>query len=193
DSGGGWQDYNEIIGAVFDMHPHFSLEARDNPIDHQMFNPRPITDVAVIVEDKEHAATEVWHGTAAFRMTDEIYRWKENPRDKYDSDPEFRVLLALDEETHYWPRNVPTAGGLATVSAPDAAPNPVQSVPPLAFPHHSPIAWTKSYGQGRVFYTNLGHNVATWQRPDFLDHLLGGMSWAAATRPDPACIDARIP
>jgi type 1 glutamine amidotransferase len=186
DSGSGWPEYTDLIGALFDSHPHYSFETRDNPIDHHMFNPRWLSDIWIQVEEQEHAATGPWHGTDRFRMTEELYRWRDDPREVHADTPEFRVLLSLDEESHYWPKDTPFAGELLTISAP--GPNPVQQIPFMAFPEDSPLAWTKSYGEGRVFYTNLGHNVSTWDRPDFRDHVFEGMRWAAEQRPDRTCV-----
>jgi len=64
-------------------------------------------------------------------------------------------------------------------------------------PGHFPVSWSKSYGQGRVFYTSLGH------REDIIDadpglkdrknspdvskayqaHVLGGIEWALGVKP----------
>lgn len=40
------------------------------------------------------------------------------------------------------------------------------------------LAWARSYAQGRVFYTALGHGENVWKDPRFLAHLLGGIQWA---------------
>ena len=40
-----------------------------------------------------------------------------------------------------------------------------------------PIAWVKEYGEGRVFYTNLGHNPETWANKTFRESLAGGIRW----------------
>ena len=40
------------------------------------------------------------------------------------------------------------------------------------------LAWTRSYGRGRVFYTSLGHEPAVWADARFQAHLLGGIRWA---------------
>jgi len=42
-----------------------------------------------------------------------------------------------------------------------------------------PIAWYHEYGGGRAFYTGFGHTDETFQEPLFLEHLLGGIAWAA--------------
>lgn len=44
-------------------------------------------------------------------------------------------------------------------------------------PYHVPVSWIKNYGDGRVFYTNLGHNAETWANPKFRESLIGGIRW----------------
>ncbi len=38
--------------------------------------------------------------------------------------------------------------------------------------------WTRDWGKGRVFYTALGHRPEVWENLAFLEHLLGGITWA---------------
>lgn len=45
-------------------------------------------------------------------------------------------------------------------------------------PYMVPVSWVKEYGQGRMFYTNLGHNDKTWTDKKFLAHVDGGLRWA---------------
>ena len=40
-----------------------------------------------------------------------------------------------------------------------------------------PMAWTRSYGGGRVFNTALGHNGLSFQTPEFQRLVLNGVSW----------------
>jgi len=42
-----------------------------------------------------------------------------------------------------------------------------------------PLAWTQTIGQGRSFYTALGHFQSTWSDQRFRDHLLGALRWVA--------------
>lgn len=42
-----------------------------------------------------------------------------------------------------------------------------------------PITWQHAVGNGRSWYTNLGHNIATYSDPRFRQLLLGGLLWAA--------------
>ena len=40
------------------------------------------------------------------------------------------------------------------------------------------LAWTKTYGRGRVIYTALGHEPGVWADERFRAHLLGAIRWA---------------
>ena len=42
-----------------------------------------------------------------------------------------------------------------------------------------PLAWVKSYGDGRVFYTALGHGPGTFEQPAMQKLMGQGVQWAA--------------
>lgn len=42
-----------------------------------------------------------------------------------------------------------------------------------------PVAWIRTHGAGRVFYTALGHREDVWTNPRFTDLLVGAVSWGA--------------
>lgn len=42
-----------------------------------------------------------------------------------------------------------------------------------------PISWCKPYDGGRAWVTALGHFGAHYDEPDLLQHIIGGVSWAA--------------
>ncbi len=42
-----------------------------------------------------------------------------------------------------------------------------------------PATWARRHGQGRVFYTSMGHREDTWTNPAFQEVLFGGIAWAA--------------
>ena len=46
-----------------------------------------------------------------------------------------------------------------------------------------PLAWCFCEGQGRVFYTALGHFSALYENPTFLGHLFGGLQWILSGGP----------
>jgi type 1 glutamine amidotransferase len=60
-----------------------------------------------------------------------------------------------------------------------------------------PIAWTKRFGKGRMFYTSLGHSAEMYSNRYFLSHLVGGMRWALGATPgddtvgNPVCSDTQ--
>jgi type 1 glutamine amidotransferase len=45
-----------------------------------------------------------------------------------------------------------------------------------------PLAWTRSVGEGRTFYTALGHEEAVWKSDWFQQLLLNGIRWAMGSR-----------
>ncbi len=60
--------------------------------------------------------------------------------------------------------------------------NPRGSVHVLASldePGDHPVAWCHLYDGGRSFYTAGGHTAESFSEATFLDHLLGGITWAA--------------
>jgi type 1 glutamine amidotransferase len=44
------------------------------------------------------------------------------------------------------------------------------------------LAWTRTLGSGRVFYTALGHEPDVWRDPRFQQHLTSGIEWAIGRR-----------
>lgn len=40
-----------------------------------------------------------------------------------------------------------------------------------------PLAWTRVFGKGRVYYNGLGHEAAVWNDPRYQDMLLKGIKW----------------
>lgn len=47
-----------------------------------------------------------------------------------------------------------------------------------------PVAWTKVYGKGRVFYTSLGHQPEVYEVPEALTLLQRGILWASRSKYD---------
>lgn len=42
-----------------------------------------------------------------------------------------------------------------------------------------PIAWYQEYDGGRAWYTGMGHTEASFVEEEFMQHVLGGIEWAA--------------
>src|SRR5437016_1515588 len=93
---------------------------------------------------------------ASFRIADEIYQFRDFDRDRV------HVLLSLDK----------TSVDLTT--------------PGVAHPDGDfPLAWWRDYGDGRVFYTALGHPVETWLDQRFQTLLTNAIIWLAGGK-DPS-------
>ena len=78
-------------------------------------------------------------------------RWDEWYNYRSNPRPEVNVLLTLDESSY--------SGG--TMGA------------------DHPIAWYHEYDGGRSWYTGLGHTSLSYREPEFEQHLLGGILYAA--------------
>lgn len=105
--------------------------------------------VRVLVDDASDASTK--HLGSAFEIEDEIYQFKA-PYDR----ARLHVLLHLDPD------------------AIDAKKDGVRRTD-----RDFAIAWRKSFGKGRVFYTALGHRPEVWADERFRRHVVGGVMWAA--------------
>ena len=107
----------------------------------------------------EHGFVNHEPGHRVASMFPPRFRWKD---EIYQYDPRFkpenlRVLVSIDM----------------------AASNPKE-------PWHVPVSWVRDYGKGRVFYTNFGHNEATWKEPAFRKHAAEGVAWALGRTDAPA-------
>jgi type 1 glutamine amidotransferase len=102
----------------------------------------------VIVEDKDSPI--VRHFPPKFMIFDEIYQpSKEFSREKV------RVLMRLDPAEVNWEQR--------GVKRPDK---------------DVAVAWVKTYGKGRVFYSTFGHREEVWDRPDVQRMYLEATKWA---------------
>jgi type 1 glutamine amidotransferase len=89
------------------------------------------------------------HLPEIFTLNDEIYQFRDWSRDRV------HVLLTLD------PASVDTTKQGIKRADKDFA-----------------LAWTRTFGKGRSFYTALGHEAGVWRDPRFQQHLIGGIRWA---------------
>ncbi len=48
------------------------------------------------------------------------------------------------------------------------------------------VTWAGNYGNGRVFYSSLGHPEAAWDGPDIQKMWIEGISWALGMDPGDA-------
>ncbi|WP_146505994.1 ThuA domain-containing protein [Rubinisphaera italica] len=57
-------------------------------------------------------------------------------------------------------------------------------------PYHVPVAWVKSWGDGKVYFNNLGHRDETWTNAAFLKSVENAVKWMrggleGSTEPNP--------
>lgn len=117
------------------------------------FRIHPIVQSAVVrVEDSSFPATFAL--PQRWIWTDEWYEFEPPLVDG------LRTVLSVDESsydpTRIWPGQ--TAHGMG---------------------REHPVAWYHAYDGGRVFVTALGHTPALYDDPLYLEHLYGGIWWAA--------------
>jgi type 1 glutamine amidotransferase len=113
------------------------------------FQTHPWTQAVTIrVEDRNHRATR--HLGASFTLNDEIYQFRAWSRSAVN------VLVSLD---------------LASVPPDDARPDRRPD-------NDYALAWTKSYGAGRVFYSAFGHFDAVWDDTRIQHLVKQGILWA---------------
>lgn len=58
--------------------------------------------------------------------------------------------------------------------------HPHDGHPAAGRPGDFPLAWTRTYGAGKIFYTALGHRNEVWDDTRFQAHLAGALAWAFA-------------
>jgi uncharacterized protein len=78
--------------------------------------------------------------------------------------------------TDEWYRFRSTGSGQTTLLSFDR--NPPDGVGTAGEVVNLPLAWSKTYGSGRVFYTALGHRTEVWNDTRFRTHLREAIRWA---------------
>ncbi len=59
----------------------------------------------------------------------------------------------------------------------DYAKSPTDNAVPTEHGFHVPVAWVKEYGDGKVYFNNLGHRPETWTNPVFQESIIGAVKW----------------
>ena len=110
-------------------------------------------DVTIEVTEPDHAINKpVFEGLEDFQIKDEIYQFA-----KGTATPEkLRILLNLDPERSDKPTGKNKPNGRSDF----------------------PVAWVQKVGEGRVFYSSLGHNNEIYWNPLILKHYLAGIQFA---------------
>ena len=104
--------------------------------------------IAIRLDEPDHPLLRMFRGQG-FEIIDEGYQFK----DPYSRRTN-RILYSLDNSR-------------MDMSRPGLRPD-----------RDFGLCWVKRYGQGRVFYTALGHNSEEFWNPAFLEHILDGIQYA---------------
>jgi type 1 glutamine amidotransferase len=114
------------------------------------FDQHPWSTFNAPIVNEDPTFPAVRHFPHAFVKYDEIYQPKSWSRDKVN------VLLSLDPAKLNYENN-------PRIHRAD---------------HDFPVAWSKMYGKGRVFYSTLGHTEESWQDPDIRTMYFEAIKWA---------------
>lgn len=92
---------------------------------------------------------------ASWKHTEEWYVFYENPRTKG-----FTIVYSIDGET------INPSGNLLWMKSKG-----------FGMGKDHPVAWYKSVGQGRSFYTSMGHNANAWKQEPFVKLIENAVNW----------------
>jgi type 1 glutamine amidotransferase len=56
---------------------------------------------------------------------------------------------------------------------------------------YNALAWTHTFGKGRVFYTALGHRDEVWRDPRYQQHVIGGLRYLFGLDTDSTATDTK--
>jgi type 1 glutamine amidotransferase len=133
------------------------------------FAGHPYGKVAIKNEDPDNPINAVFGGKG-FVISDEIYTFKPltDKRQEGYSREKNHVLLSIDLEKSKLGDTTRKDGDYA-------------------------LAWTKKYGEGRVFYCSIGHQKEDWYNPVLLKHYLAGIQYALGDIETDATPSAKLP
>jgi len=154
-----FQTYLENGGGFVGIHgaggdPHYTWRWYVEKVIGAEFKGHPLNpqfqQATIHIEDSNDPATR--NLPTNWTRTDEWYSFEKSPRG-----PQFEILATLDEKTY----------------------SPKMFWKDVSMGADHPVVWKHMVGNGRVFYSALGHSASTYQEPLHLSLLEGGMAWAA--------------
>ncbi len=122
--------------------------------DRRPWRTREAPQTKVRVKVEDRAHPATKHFGASFEIADDIYQFKNFDKRKVD------LLLSLD------PKSLDLTQPKMNRDDKDL-----------------PVAWAKSHGKGRVFYTALGDWEEVWKTPAYRTHLIEGIRWTMKAPP----------
>lgn len=154
--GGGWAGVHSAADTEYSSDFYTELLAGGRFLAHPLQQPG-----LIVREDERHRSTKHL-GETWLVPFEEFYSFTSSVRGRS------RVLLSIDESTYLQDPN--------TSNLPTGPENPLPTFPGVSgVMGDHPMAWTHRVGQGRSWYTALGHEIGMYYLPQFTDHLLGGL------------------
>jgi uncharacterized protein len=127
--------------------------------------------VVLKVEDQNHPATKMLG--PSWVTSDEFYQFGTAPWDASRPKDNIDVLFG-----NHIPMGF-SRDRLHVLLSIDTAHTDMTDQPEMKVGGDYPQAWYRNYGQGRSFYTALGHRDDIWTNdPVFRAHITGGIRWA---------------
>ncbi len=148
-----WPEGQELMGGVFHGHPWHASDL-----------------VAVKLDDPTHPINKGFNNQG-FRLKEEIYQIT----GPYSREKQ-RELVSLDMSKPETKAKTVDKDGKPLL---DKGGNPQI----VRNDNDFPISWIKKEGNGRVFYTSLGHNKDIFFVPQILQHYLDGIQYALGDLP----------
>jgi type 1 glutamine amidotransferase len=127
---------------------------------------KPHETITLKIDDPKHPVNAPFNGQG-FEISDEVFQFQEPySRDK------LRVLISIDTDKTDM--------------------NPERRILPERLKDLDlAISWVRQYGQGRVFYSSLGHNPHIFWNEPVLEHFLAGIQFALGDLPADATPSAK--
>lgn len=119
-------------------------------------------EARLVIEDQMHPATRTLG--AEWTRTDEWYSFAKSPRSKG-----YHILVTLNEAS-YSPKMK----------------FPFQAANDISMGKDHPMVWIHCVGNGRVFYSALGHRAQDYAEPKHLEMIGGAISWVTGME-GPGC------
>ena len=152
DNGGGWVGLHATGGD-----PHYDWEWYVNSLIGAQFvghtmDPQ-FQDADILVTDPSLPITA--HLPTPWRVAqEEWYAFDSNPRDKG-----YEIILTIDQAS-YITKGKNWRGGMDRMEG------------------EHPMAWRHMIGKGRVLYSAIGHQAATYEIPEYEQFISNAMAWA---------------
>lgn len=111
------------------------------------------------LDDPNHPLNAAFKGNG-FWLQDEIYQYIPN---SYQGEENLRILVSLDMTKD------------SVLNAMEVEKYKKYKKTYGTGPREVPVSWVRSFGQGRIFYTNFGHREETYTNPVIMKHLFDGI------------------